>query len=137
MYHGYIRVLLLLSLYIYIYIYIYIFVYLFLSPHLSIYLSGFPIYLSQPVHKYLCISLYIHIFTFTNTSTYISILVRVFADGSEDWSSIPDRVIRKTQKMVLDTFLLYTQHYKVWIKGQWTNPGKGAVPFSRPQCSIY
>ena len=32
--------------------------------------------------------------------------------------SIPDQVISKTQKMVLDAGLLNTQHYKVWIKGK-------------------
>ena len=32
--------------------------------------------------------------------------------------SIPDRVIPKTQKMVLDTALLNTQHYKVRINGK-------------------
>ena len=36
---------------------------------------------------------------------------RVFANGPEDPSSIPGRVIPKTQKMVLDTSLLNTQHY--------------------------
>ena len=43
---------------------------------------------------------------------------RVFANGLGNWSSIPDRVIPKTQKMVLDAALLKTQHYKVWIKGK-------------------
>ena len=43
---------------------------------------------------------------------------RVFANGLGDWSSIPGRVIPKTQKMVLDTALLSTQHYKVRIKGK-------------------
>ena len=42
-------------------------------------------------------------------------MVRVFANGSGDWSSIPGQVIPKTQKMVLDSSLLNTQHYKVWI----------------------
>ena len=42
----------------------------------------------------------------------------VFASGPEDRSSIPGRVIPKTQKMVLDAALLYTQHYKVRIKGK-------------------
>ena len=41
---------------------------------------------------------------------------------------IPGRVIPKTQKMVLDTFLLNNQHYKVWVKGKWNNPGKRVVP---------
>ena len=27
-----------------------------------------------------------------------------------------------------DTSLFNTQHYKVWIKGKWGNPGKGVVP---------
>ena len=43
---------------------------------------------------------------------------RVFANGPGDWSSIPGRVIPKTQKMVLEATLLNTQHYKVWIKGK-------------------
>ena len=43
---------------------------------------------------------------------------RVFANGPEDRGSISGRVIRKTQKMVLDTALLNTQHYKVRVKGK-------------------
>ena len=43
---------------------------------------------------------------------------RVFANGLGDLGSIPGRVIRKTQKMVLDATLLNTQHYKVQIKGK-------------------
>ena len=41
---------------------------------------------------------------------------RVFAYGLEDWSSISSRFILKTQKVVLDTSLLNTQH-KVHFKG--------------------
>ena len=41
---------------------------------------------------------------------------RVFANGPGDRGSIPARVIPKTQKMVLDTTLHSTQHYKVLIK---------------------
>ena len=37
----------------------------------------------------------------------------MFANDSGDRGSIPGRVIPKTQKMVLDTALLSTQHYKV------------------------
>ena len=44
--------------------------------------------------------------------------VRVFANGPEDLGSIPGQVIPKTLKMVLDTTLLNTQHYKVWFKGK-------------------
>ena len=43
---------------------------------------------------------------------------RVFANGPEDWGSIPGWVIPKTQKMVLNASLLNTQHYKVRIKGK-------------------
>ena len=51
-------------------------------------------------------------------------MVRVFANGLEDPSSIPDWVIPKTQKMVLDASLLNTQHYKVQIKGSGAIQGK-------------
>ena len=54
-----------------------------------------------------------------------------------DRSSIPSQVIPKTQKMVLDISLLKTQHYKVWIKGKWNNPGKRVAPSSTLQCSSY
>ena len=43
---------------------------------------------------------------------------RVFANGPGDLGSIPGRVIPKTLKMVLDTTLLNTQHYKVQFKGK-------------------
>ena len=42
----------------------------------------------------------------------------VFANGPGDLGSIPDCVILKTLKMVLDTSLLNTQQYKVHIKGK-------------------
>ena len=45
-------------------------------------------------------------------------MVRVFANGPGDLGSIIGRVIPKTQKMILDTTLLNTQHYEVRIKGK-------------------
>ena len=48
----------------------------------------------------------------------IGIMVRMFASGPGDRGSIPDWVIPKTQKMVLDAALLNTQHYKVQIKSK-------------------
>ena len=48
----------------------------------------------------------------------IGIMVRVFANGPEDQGSISVRVLPKTQKMVLDAYLLNTQYYKVRIKGK-------------------
>ena len=49
---------------------------------------------------------------------YIGLVGRVFANGPGDLGSISGRVILKTFKMVLDTSLLKTQHYKVHIKGK-------------------
>ena len=48
----------------------------------------------------------------------IGLMIRVFVNGPGDWGSIPGRVIPKTKKMVLDTALLNTQHYKVRIKSK-------------------
>ena len=33
--------------------------------------------------------------------------------------------------------LLNIQHYKVRIKGKWSNPGKGVVPSPTPWCGSY
>ena len=58
---------------------------------------------------------------------------REFANGLGDRSSIPGRVIAKTQKMVLDIALLNTQHYKIRIKDkvkqswEWSSLGVGAI----------
>ena len=49
---------------------------------------------------------------------HIDLVGRVFTNGLGDLGSIPGRVILKTLKMVLDTSLLNTQHYKVCIKGK-------------------
>ena len=48
----------------------------------------------------------------------IGLVGRVFANGPGDLGSIPDRVIPKTLKMVLDTSLLNAQQYKVRIGGK-------------------
>ena len=70
-----------------------------------------------------------------NNSLYVYIYIRVFANGPGDLGSVPGRVIPKTQKMVLDTSLLNTQHYKVRIK--WSDPGEGVAPSLTPRCSRY
>ena len=51
-------------------------------------------------------------------NTPFGLISRVFTNGPRDRGSIPGRVIPKTQKMVLNTSLLNTQHYKVRIKGK-------------------
>ena len=48
----------------------------------------------------------------------IDLMSRVFGNGLGDQGSIPGRVIPKTQKIVLDAALLYTQYYNVRIKGK-------------------
>ena len=57
---------------------------------------------------------------------------RVFANGPGDRDSIPDRVIPKTKKMVLDAALLYTQHCKVRIKGivEQSRKRSSALPYT-------
>ena len=53
-----------------------------------------------------------------NIYSLIGLVGRVFANGSGDLGSIPGHVFPKTLKMVLDTSLLNTQHYKVRIKSK-------------------
>ena len=57
---------------------------------------------------------------------------RVFVNGPGDRGSIPDRVIPKTQKMVLDAALLNTQHYKVRIKckAEQSRERSNALPYT-------
>ena len=45
-------------------------------------------------------------------------MVREFANGSRDQVLTLDRIIPKTQKMLLDASLLNTQHYEIRIKGK-------------------
>ena len=61
------------------------------------------------------IYIYIYIYIYDRL---IGLEGRVFANGSGDLGSIPGRVIPKIFKMALDTSLLYTQQYKVRIKGK-------------------
>ena len=63
--------------------------------------------------------------------------VQVSASGPGDLSSIPGRVIPKTQEKVLDAFLLNTQHYKVGIKSKVDPSGKGVAPSPTLWCSSY
>ena len=56
----------------------------------------------------------------------------MFDNSLGDLGSIPDRVIPKTLKMVLDTSLLNTQQYKVRIKG-WVEQSRersSALPYT-------
>ena len=48
----------------------------------------------------------------------IGLVGSVFANGPGDMGSIVRRVIPKALKMVLHTYLLNTQQYKVRVKGK-------------------
>ena len=75
---------------------------------------------------------------FSGFDWIIGQLGKVFANCSRDRGSIPDRVIPKTLKMVLDASLLNTQHYKVCIKGSGAIQGRGEAPSPTHQrCSYW
>ena len=64
----------------------------------------------------MCVCVYIYIYIYNVYECIylsISLVGRVFTNGLGDWGSIP-----KTQKMILDSSLLNTQHYKICIKGK-------------------
>ena len=77
------------------------------------------------------------VFIFIVISTTFDQVGRVFANGPEDRGSIPGRVIPKTQKTVLYTYLLNTQYYRYVSRVKWSNLGKGKAPSPTPQCSSY
>ena len=62
----------------------------------------------------------------------IGLMSRVFANIPGDQGSIPDRVIPKTQKVVLDTSLLNIEHYKVRFKGkvEQSSERSNALPYA-------
>ena len=82
-----------------------------------------------------CVCVYIYIYIYIYQP--IGIMVRVFASGPGDQGLIPGWVIPKTQIMILDTSLLNTQYYKVWIKGKSSNPKKRVAASPTPQCNSY
>ena len=67
----------------------------------------------------------------------IGLAVRVFAKGPGDRGLIPDRVIPKTPKMVIEASLQNTQHYKVRIKGKGEQSREMSSALITPQCSGY
>ena len=58
---------------------------------------------------------------------------RVFANGPGDGVQSLVELYQRLKKMVLDTALLSTLHYKVRIKVKWSNPKKGVAPSSTPR----
>ena len=78
---------------------------------------------------------YIRFFHFILHSRTCMSPSRVFANGPEDRCSIPGGVIPKTQKMVFNTPLLNTQHYKLRIKGKVDQSREKSCTF--PYTSLY
>ena len=72
----------------------------------------------NPCFFFFCVCVCVCVYIYTHTERPIGLVSRVFANGSGDQGSIPDWVISKTQKMVVETSLLNTQHYKAYIKGK-------------------
>ena len=62
---------------------------------------------------------------------------RMFANGPGDRGSIFGRAIPKTQKVVLDTSLFNTQHYKVGIKSKVERSKERSTPSPIPRSSSY
>ena len=67
----------------------------------------------------------------------IGLMSRAFANGLEDWGSIPSRVIPKTQIIVPDATLFSTQHYKVRIKRKVEQSRNGVAPSPTLRCGSY
>ena len=62
----------------------------------------------------------------------IGLMSKLFANSPGDLGSIPDRVVPKIFKMVLDTSSLNTQQYKVRIKSkvEQTSERSSALPYT-------
>ena len=86
-----------------VYIYIYVCVCVCVCIYISIY---------EYIHVYLC--KYLCVYTYV----YINLYMECLLMAQETKGSIIVRIIPKTQKMVLDTSLLYSQHDKVQIKSK-------------------
>ena len=68
-----------------------------------------------------------------NSLHFSRVISSVFASGPGDQDSIPGRVIQKTQKMVLATSLLNTQHFKIRTKGKvpQTRESRSVISFEK------
>ena len=76
-------------------------------------------------------------YVYKKHENFISMIVIVFANDPGDLGSIPGQVIPKTQKMVLDSALINTQHYKVGIKSKVEQSRERSCALPTPQCSSY
>ena len=69
------------------------------------------------VYAYICTYMFIYIYIYIQVCIYVfGQACRMFTKGSREWILITHQIIPKTQKLVLNTSLLDTLHYKVCIK---------------------
>ena len=67
----------------------------------------------------------------------IGIMGRVFTNGPGEWDSIPDWIIPKPQKMVLDISLITSHFWSIPYNAKWNNPGRGVAPSLTPRYCSY
>ena len=67
---------------------------------------------------YMVISMTLGFYALCIHNWLIGLMGRVFTNALGDLGSLSGRIIPKTLKMVLDTSLLNTQQYKVYIEGK-------------------
>ena len=70
--------------------------------------------------------------------SFDQLIGRVLANGPGDWGSFSGRVIPTTQKVVLDTSLLNTQHYEVHFKDkvEQSKERSSALPLNLGEAAI-
>ena len=111
---------------IYMYLFTFMYMYTYLYVCMNIYIR---------MHVSLCIYIFICIFIYlTSPLVYwveCSQMVRGIGVQSEFVS------YQRLKKKVLDASLFNTQHYKVRIKGKWSNLTKWVTLSPTPQCSSY
>ena len=92
-----------------VHIYIYIYIYIYVQEDVILF-SFFFFFFISTIYMYIYACVYMCV-----VDRLFGLVGIVFANGPGDMGSISGRVIPKTLKMVLDTSLLNTQHYKVRI----------------------
>ena len=86
------------------------------------------------VFQMICPSAFFRCFLSNSRASVIGLLGWVFTNGPGDWSSIPRRVIPKTQKMP-PCLTLSIMRYGSRVK--WSILGNGVAPSPTPRCSSY
>ena len=81
----------------------------------------------QVVYIYIYVCIYIYIYVNSRQNGLFNLSMVTNLGEGKLWNQTYLTLL-KTQKMVLDAPLLNIQHYKVRIKGTWSNQRKGVAP---------